>query len=334
MWRTIDLVLRFGYVAIVPFLLPVIHLIMPITGLLIGTGIATVIAIIGSEVWRARVERLRYVGRVLGGFGRLGDFYARHPPKPLFYYIFYPVLLPVILVRRIPRTEFFLYRKLNALAMVIIAGTGAYDYFEHWRPELSLTQFAGAAIGVFILQMFVTFMFIMPIVTTLVELRQRRHTRVLSVLVLLMIATGGFGVYRARKVRQMSILTWMRLEERTKFARAELRQCEKDHPDQVRDCVFKNPQTQALAQGLEAVLKSEQDDPRDDDAALEAAHEKISEYYKPDEAAAFRLVAADKVLVVYAKHPGKKAIWLGLTKGKFIIKPEELPARLRKLLEV
>src|SRR5438552_4091833 len=97
MWRTIDLVLRFAYVAAVPFLLPIINLIMPITGLLIGTGIATAIALVGSEVWRARVERIKYLGRALGGMGRLGEFYARFPPKPLVYYILYPLLLPVIL---------------------------------------------------------------------------------------------------------------------------------------------------------------------------------------------------------------------------------------------
>ena len=44
--------------------------------------------------------------------------------------------------------------------------------------------------------------------------------------------------------------------------------------------------------------------------------------------------AADKVLVVYAKYGRKKAIWLGLSKGQFIINPERLPPALRKLLAV
>src|SRR5512135_2493471 len=219
MWRAIDLVLRCVYVAAVPFLLPLINMIIPIAGLLIGTGIATVIAVVGSERWRARVETLRYLGRPLGGFGRIGEFYARFPPKPLVYYILYPLLLPVVLFMRVPRREFLLYRKLNAITMVVIAATGAYDYFEHWRPELTLTQFAGATLGAFILQLLVTFMFVMPIVTTLVELRQHGRTRVLSVLVVLMVASAVYGAIRARHARTMSIMTWMRLQERTKYAR-------------------------------------------------------------------------------------------------------------------
>jgi len=332
MWRTIDLVLRFVYVAAVPFLLPTINLVMPITALLIGTGIATVIALVGSEVWRARVERIKYLGRALGGMGRLGEFYARFPPKPLVYYIVYPVILPVILFQRIPRAEFFLYRKMNAIAAIVIAITGAWDYFEHWRPELTWQQFATATLGMFIMQMLVTFMFIMPIVTTLVELRQRRRTRVLWTLAALMLASGTRGAIGAHKSHAMTIMTWTRLQERTKFARAELRECEAAHPDAIRDCVRKNPQIRALAEALEAVIKSDEQDLHDSDAALAAAREKLAEYYKPDEAAAFRLIAGKDILVVFARYPHRKAIWLAATKGKFLTKPEQLPDALRKIL--
>jgi hypothetical protein len=334
MWGAIDLVLRFGYVALVPFLLPLINEVMPIAALLVGAGIATTVALVGSERWRAKVESLRFIGRPLSGFGRLGEFYASFPAKPLIYYILYPVLLPVILFMRIPRREFFLYRKLNAVTAIVIATMGAWDYFEHWRPELTFTQFAGATLGVFIMQMLVTFMFIMPIVTTLVELRQRRKTRTLAALGVLMLATGVYGAIAARHGRTMSIMTFMRLDERTKYARAELKQCEADHPDQINDCIKQNPQIHALALGLKAVIKSEQDDPRDDDAALAAAHEQIAQYYKPDEAAAFRLAAADKTLVVYAKYARKKAIWLGVAGNKFLTRPEQLPPALRKRLGV
>jgi hypothetical protein len=334
MWRTIDLVLRYVYVAGVPFLLPTINLVMPITGLLIGTGVASAFALVGSEVWRARVEKIKYLGRAHGGMGRLGEFYARFPPKPLVYYIFYPLILPVILFMRIPRAEFFLYRRLNALAAIIIAATGAYDYFDHWRPELTLRQFAAATLGMFIMQMLVTFMFIMPIVTTLVELRQRRRTRVLWLLAVLMLATGTLGAIGAHKQHTMTIMTWMRLQERTKFARSELRDCEQAHPDGVRDCVHKDPQIRALANALEAVIKSDEQDLHDDDAAIAVMQDKLAEYYKPDEAAAFRLAAGPQILVVFARYPHRKAIWLGATKGRFLTKPEQLPAPLRKLLGV
>ena len=330
MWRTIDLVLRFAYVAAVPALLPVINEMMPIAALLVGTAIATVIALVGSEVWRAKVERIPYAGRVLGNMGNLGEFYARFPAKPLVYYIVYPILLPFVLFLRVPRREFFLYRKMNAITMIVIAITGAWDYFKHWRPELTFAQFAGATIGVFILQLLVTFMFVMPIVTTLVELRQRRKTKVLWTLAALMFASAIYGGAMARHQRTMSIMTWMRLEERTKFARAALKECEKEHPDQTRTCVRHDPQLRALADALEVVVKT---DFKDDEAGLAAARDKLGEYYKPDEAAAFRLRQMDDALVIYARYAHNKAIWLGVAKGHFLTKSEQLPTeRWRKLL--
>jgi len=330
MLRTIDLVLRFVYVAAVPFLLPVINEIMPIQALLIGTGVATVIALVGSEVWRSHVERIPYAGKVLGNMGNLGEFYARFPPKPLVYYIVYPLLLPVILFLRVPRREFFLYRKMNAITIIVIVITGTYDYFEHWRPELSFAKFAGATIGVFIMQLLVTFMFIMPIVTTLIELRQRRKIKVLWLLAVLMLGSAIYGGIMARHQRTMSIMTWFRLEQRTKYAYAELKECEKEHPDQIRTCVRHDPQLRALADGLEVVIKN---DFPDDETALAAAREKLLEYYKTDEANAFRIRRIDDVLVIYARYARKKAIWLGVAKGHFLTKPEQLPTdRLRKFL--
>src|SRR5258708_4793740 len=103
-----------------PVMLPLIAVVMPITGLLISAGIATLVVLIGGEAWHTRVDRVPLVGRVLGGMAKLADFYREHPPKPLVYYIFYPLLLPIVLFRRVPRREFLLYRKLNALAVIII----------------------------------------------------------------------------------------------------------------------------------------------------------------------------------------------------------------------
>jgi hypothetical protein len=329
MWRTIDLVLRFAYVAAVPALLPQINEVMPIAALLIGTGVATVIALVGSEVWRSKVERIPYAGPVLG-MGNLGEFYARFPAKPLPYYIVYPILLPFILFLRVPRHEFFLYRKMNTITLIVVVITGAYDYFEHWRPELSLAQFAGATLGVFIMQLLVTFIFVMPIVTTLVELRQRRKIKVLWLLAVLMLGSAIYGSLMARHQRTMPILTWLRLEQRTKHARAELKECEQEHPDQVRTCVRHDPQLRALADALEVVVKN---DYPDDATALAAAREKLLGYYKPDEANAFRIRDIDDVLVIYARYARKRAIWLGVEKGHFLTKPEQLPTdRLKRFL--
>jgi hypothetical protein len=334
MWRAIDLSLRFVYVALVPVLLPFINLFMPITGMLIGTGIATAIALIGSDRWRARVEGIRFVGKTLGGMAQLADFYREHPAKALLFYVLYPVLLPVLLFFRVPRREFLLYRKLNAIALVVIFATGAWDYFQHWRPELSFPRFLGATIAIMIFQLIVTVMLIMPIVTTLITLRNGSHIRTLSALVTFMLATSAYGTYKARGAHAMSIMTAVRLEERTKVARAELGKCLHEHTDEPRECFVKDRELKALADALDAFALQAKQDPTDDAAANRAAHDKLVEYYKPDEADAFRFAFADGTLVIFAKYGRKPAIWLGLSKGHFVFAAKKLPDSLRHLLGV
>ncbi len=329
MWRAIDLALRFVYVALVPFLIPIINLFMPITGLLIGTGLATLVALIGSDLWRAKVETIRYVGRILGGMGKLGDFYRRYPPKPLVYYLFYPLLLPVVLFMRVPRREFFLYRKLNVLALVIVVATGAYDYFRHWRPELTFEQFFSATVAVMVLQTIVTFMMIMPIVTTLVLLREGGHHRTLAVLVTLMLATAGYGYWSTRHARTMTFTTWLRLKERTMYARVRMIRCEMVHPDRLETCLGRDAELRTMAEAIRAARK--QTTYKD---ALAAARETLTKYYKDDEAAGFRLYAEQGLIVLYAHYPQKPAIWLGFANKHFLIYPSQLPAQLRHSLDL
>jgi hypothetical protein len=298
--------------------------------MLIGVGAATAIALVGSERWYARVERLPYLGRALRGLGRLGAFYDRHPPKPLLFYVFYPLLLPVVLFRPVPRAELLLYRRVSAIAIIAIVATGTWDYFAHWRPELTCLQFAGTMVGVFVIELVATFLLVMPVVTTLVLLRAHGRMRTLALLVAIAIGTAVFGVHEAHHRRAMSIMTWFRLDERTHAARAELRACVQAHPDGVRDCVHHDRALRALADALDAARASA----GDRDAALAAARDKLAEYYKPDEADAFRLLGDDDVLVVYARYARKPAIWLGNGGGHWLVHPQDLPEGLRRALGI
>jgi len=331
-WAAIDLALRFVYVALAPALLAIIAYVMPLTGLLITAGIATVVALIGSEAWHARVDRLPLVGRLLGSMANLADFYRDHPPKPLVYYILYPVLLPVIVFRRVPRREFFLYRRLNAILLVVVAAIGAYDYVRYWRPELTFGLFISSVIGVVIMQIIVAVVLIMPIVTTLVMLRQRGQVKTLSVLVVLAIATTSFGAYIAHKKNEIALLTWLRLQARTKYALAELADCERAHPDQIVSCLDTNPEIHALKEALVAAVEVARTAPNDVAAQLDAAHDKLVDYYKRDEADAFKLVSSQGAVVLYVRYPRKPPIWLGVSAKGFFIRPELLPAPLAKLL--
>ncbi len=239
-----------------------------------------------------------------------------------------------MLFRRVPRRELFLYRKLNVLALVIVIATGVYDYFRHWRPELSFEQFFSATVAVMVLQTIVTFLMIMPIVTTLVLLREGGRHRTLGVLVVLMLATAGYGYWSTRHAHTMTILTWERLKERTRYARAALIECEilhpaPLHPGATETCIRHDPDVIAMADALKAASK-ETSYPD----AVAAARDKLTSYYKPDEAAGFRLHVDGSLVVLYAKYGRKPAIWLGYANKRFIVHAYQLPPRVRAILDL
>src|SRR5712691_9835995 len=112
-FRKVDLVLRFVYVAFVPFILLNLAAVIPISGLLIGSALVTGVALFGSERWRASVANAPVGKKFLTNMARVGDYYAEHPPRPLVFYILYPLLLPYVLINKSARTEFLLFRRLN-----------------------------------------------------------------------------------------------------------------------------------------------------------------------------------------------------------------------------
>jgi hypothetical protein len=280
----------------------------------------------GSDRWHARVDKIPVLGRVLGGMGRLGDFYRDHPPKPLVYYIFYPLLLPVILFLRVPRREFFLYRKLNAIALVVIVAGGTWDYFRHWRPELTLHQFAGATLGMFILQLLSTFAFVMPIVTTLLGYQARGLKKTLLVLVLLATAMSGFALFIVHKQHAIQIGTWMRIDERTKEGFKELHECQAAGLD-ARTCVKNNAAIVALVRGMFDACAAKPD------AALDAARARLEGFYKEDEAKAFRFFKGDGACVLFVRFGSKKPIWVAADAKGLFDDPRRLPpSALKEML--
>src|SRR2546423_9531955 len=77
----IDLVLRFAFVALIPLLLVGLASMFSLTGIVVGATLGTVIEAVGTERWRARVQHLRFIGKPIANFARLGEFYTEHPPK-------------------------------------------------------------------------------------------------------------------------------------------------------------------------------------------------------------------------------------------------------------
>jgi hypothetical protein len=290
-WRAIDLALRFIYVALIPPILAVMNAIIPVGGIVISAAIATVIAMLGAERWHARVDRIPVVGRALGGMGRLGEFYKEHPPKPLVYYIFYPILLPVILFMRVPRREFLLYRKISLLAFVVMLASGIAEYFRHWYPVIPFRLFFAEAIAIFLLQLLTTFAIVMPIVTTILMYHQRGYTKRVAALVVCASLTGGFGMFILHRTYTVPAAVAARVQARTHNA------------PRLAFGAFEN--------GLNAAWLSLRDHPDDHDAALTAARDALQPFYLADEAAAFQLWIGSGVIALYVKPNRHEALWVG-----------------------
>jgi hypothetical protein len=311
-WRTVDLTLRFIYVMIAPMLLTVVALVMPVTGIVVTALLATVIAIFGGDHWRERVGKIRFVGRVLAKFGALGEYYCEFPPRPLVYYLLYPVLIPYWLINRRARREFLLFRRINVLAIGIVVVGGTIDYFKNWRGDIPFSNFAGATIGLLLLQIIALSIFVMPIVTTVIILHQRHHKRLLIALLVGSTAMAGIGASRVLRHRPVSTEALTRLRERTKFKPAESRK--------------------ALEHALVAINRSFHEHAGDLVLAMERGREALEELYRPDEANAFRLLGDDHMLVLFELSKWKSPIWLGLDAHGFVDQPDALAPALRKTL--
>src|SRR5262245_22055643 len=186
-WASLDRVLRFIYCAAVPMFIVAFAVVAPVGGVIFGAVLAIAVALGGPERWRAWTARVPLVGRIFGNMARLGEFYRETQPRPLVYYVVFPLLLPYVVFSARARAEYRLYRRLNVVALLILVAGNAYDFFAHWRPELTFHQFGGVALGNLILQSLITTALIMPLVTTLVVYKHERHNKAL-------IALGAIGI--------------------------------------------------------------------------------------------------------------------------------------------
>ena len=314
-WSRIDLALRFAYVLVAPLFLVVAANLIPMTGVLVGVGIATTVALIGAERWRARTARIRFVGGFLGKLAALGDYYREHPPKPLLYYIFYPVLFPYWLFVRDARREFLLYRRLNLVALLAIPAFAAYEYVTKWAPEIPFAVFLAQTIASLIVQLLVTFAFVMPIVTTIVAFHSAGHRKVLAVLFVLAGAVGVASIVFTIRRDRPSTFTVKRMAYR---AAADTQRAGK-----------------LLAAAVTAAEGAYRTAPADHTAARTAMLAELQQLWRSDEARLFQLYrGADGTTALYVNIRKKPTIWLArLPTGRFTIDPEAVPAELRGKLE-
>lgn len=308
MWGRVDDVLRFVYVLLAPAMMVALGHIVPIGGIVISTGIATAIALTGSETYVRRVQGVRLIGRPLAKLGRLGEYYREHPPKPLLYYVFYPLLFPYWLVKREARQELFAYKRVGALAVVITVATGFVDYYRNWDP-MPAKLFFKAAFANSVLGLLITMIFVMPIVTTLIGYQTRRHLKSIAALLVLGVTLGGMMAIAMRRIAAVPFQTQARLKMRIQWK-----------PDAARAVMH-----DALERGVQ----------EPDRAAAEArARQILATHFRPDEARAFRLLGGDGVVILFAKTKNHEYAWAARTKAGWITTAAELPEAARTAFEL
>jgi len=313
MWRRIDHVMRFAYVLLCPVMIAALTALLPVTGIMINALLATVIALAGSERWVARTQNIKLVGRPLAKFGRLGEYYRANPPKPLLYYVLYPLFAPYWLLKKSARTELLVYKRLGVFALVITVVTSTIEYLRVWRP-LPFGYFANAMFATTVLQLFFTFMFVMPIVTTVITFHSAGHRKSL---VALGVIGLGFGVLVAvgmRKTELIPLATQQRVHSRMKWK-----------PDEAR---------RVMSNGLDAAVAVLMKNRDDVTGAIAAARHELAPLFRADEQRAFHVVKARGVLVLYAKARNKKYAWIGRTETGPITSGDVLPAEVRDLLKL
>ncbi|MBL0214400.1 MAG: hypothetical protein IPQ07_10985 [Myxococcales bacterium] len=313
MWRRVDDVLRFIYVLLSPAMIVALGMVVPIGGIMISAGLATAIALTGSTQWILRVSTLKLIGKPLAKFAKLGEYYRVHTPRPLLYYVLFPVLFPYWLFKRTARQEFLAYKRIGALALIVTIGGTFYDYFHNWVP-LPRKYFFGALFSTFVLQLLITFMFVMPIVTTLIVYQRKAHRKSIATLLVLGLVLGGAMFATMRQVDQVSFAVQARVRARIKW-----------QPEETRA---------AMVAALDAGLASQVEHRGDFDAAREAARKRLEPVFHADEARAFHLISSDGVVMIYAKTRNHELAWsaLALRTNKTITSAADLPPELREQL--
>ncbi len=324
MLRKIDLVLRFIYVALVPAILGLFAQFMSVMGLVITTGLATGIALAGTERWRQRVGHIPIVGKFFANFARLGEYYATTQPRLLIYYILYPILFPYWLLARSARREFLLYRRISSIVLLVGIVAGLANYYEKWAPDIKFNQFFGATVGLLFLQLLLTFAVIMPIVTTVIVYHQRAMKKTMVAVLALGVLTGVPTWIFFHRFPIVGFEAQMRVKERTRAS-----------PTRAKAAM-----TAALEAAVGSFIKSS-----DAELALELARDKLTELYRRDESHGFYLVRVDRTFAIFAKFQRTKApvAWLAVTivapakpglhsTLQFVDDPAQLPAVLREIL--
>jgi hypothetical protein len=317
--RTLDLALRFAFFAIVPFVATFVSALFPMTPVLVNVAL-TLIVFAAAEAVRERAQSSPLLARFVQRRLAFEAYYREHPPKPLLFYILYPLLLPYLLARAELRRELWLYRGYTGLGGAVLLIGAGIDYRRSWQPELPFGVFARTWVLLLVIQTLCIFVFLMPAATTVVKLHLERRLPALWTLlgVAALSVALALALLLHRHAHVVSWVTRQRVALRTEAAPEAAKAAQRRALEAAWDN-FAELRESTDAQGWV------------EDDALDRAEQHLGLFYKPDEAYAFTMHAlpagAPEVLVLQCRlGRGRTPIWRAMRRsGHELSSPAELP---------
>lgn len=307
-----DFGLRLVFFLVAPFAITVVGNIMPIWGIVTNVCVA-----LGVFFVAHRIRKVPILTRVLGRALRFEAYYREHAPKPFLYYVFFPLLFPYWLAVRSARREVAVYRPFTGVPLAVLVGTNAWQFFARYRPEIPFKYFAVVTAVKIVVELAALMLFLMPVASTVVTYERQRKPWHIVILAAAALVSVGWAVHRhvVNPPRVASLEVQLRASWRTQYA------------GQRAHATLLAAVNLARAQLLdERGYLPGGDHERDGDTwleggPLEAAQEKLEEFYKPDEAAGFRLtivrsIKGERALLLFEARSGPSLprVWIAVTR--------------------
>lgn len=317
--RRLDFAARLAFFAVVPFLATFVSVWFPMTAVFVNFAVTLVIFAFAEAV-RERVSRSPLLARVTRRQLAFEAHYREHPPRPFLFYVFYPLLLPIVLARADTRRELWLYRGFTGFGLVVILVGAGVDYVHNWVPELHFRSFLMTWLVLYGIQTLATFVFLLPVSTTVVKFHGERRLPELWVLLGVATLSVGMAVLGLSQKRG-HIVSWATLKRtslRTKAGPAKA----------------KSAQIKALRAVWSDAAELREGTDKDgwvEGDALALAEDELGQFYKPDEAYAFSLHAwpprSPEVLILQCHlEKGTTPLWRALRRsGQEISSLSDLP---------
>jgi hypothetical protein len=297
--------LRLLFFASAPRLLVFAAALYPVTGAIIQIAVALAVFILG-EAARTLASRSRLAATFLRPQLAFEAYYRVHPPRPVLYYLFYPLLFPYWLTNKNARDEFLLFKGYTLASFGVLVASLVVQYFRSFPPELTFQDFLPIAAKTLVAETVVVLVFLMPIVTSVVHYHRERAPRRLAIILAAGILSSGLAIARLEQARDPVVSLATRERVRLRTARDE----KKAYDAMAR----------ALGDAWRALPKTKNDvdgDGKVEGAPLDLARATLERFYKNDETYAFDLWSEKRgraeTLVIYFEARGNRPpIWLAM----------------------